>query len=115
VSEAFGAAGVVQLPDQRLSPELDFARSVEGLGALASSAGLAPVVATELLMHWTIDVAALWRGIAGGVGVAGRTLLAQTPEVRALAETRFREAAEPFSVGGVLTLPTSAAYVVALA
>src|SRR5690348_5573917 len=38
VAEAFGAAGVVPLPDQRLSPELDFARSVEGLGGLASSA-----------------------------------------------------------------------------
>lgn len=115
VTEAFGVAGVVPLPDQRLSPELDFARSVEGLGGLASSAALVPVVATELPMHWTIEVAALWRGIAGGVGVAGRTFLAQTPGVRAAAEARFREVAEPLSVDGVLTLQTTAAYVVAVA
>ena len=115
VAEAFGAAGVVPLPDQRLSPELDFARSVEGLGGLASSAGLTPVVATELRMHWTIDVESLWGGIAGGVGVAGRTFLAQSPGVRAAAEAGFREAAGPLSVDGVLTLPTTAAYVVAAA
>ncbi|MGO4598338.1 class I SAM-dependent methyltransferase [Terrabacter sp. 2RAF25] len=113
VADAFSAAGVVSLPGQRLSPELDFARSVEGLRGLASSADLAPVVATELRMPWTIAREALWRGIAGGVGVAGRTLLAQTPGVRAAAEARFREATEPLSVDGVLTLQTSAAYVVA--
>ncbi|MFM6849889.1 MAG: class I SAM-dependent methyltransferase [Terrabacter sp.] len=115
VATAFDAAGVVPLPDQRLSPELDFARSVEGLGAMASSAGLSPVVATELQLHWAIDVEALWGGIAGGVGVAGRTFLAQTPGVRAAAGACFREAAQPRSVDGVLTLPTTAAYVVAVA
>ncbi|NUR17069.1 MAG: class I SAM-dependent methyltransferase [Dermatophilaceae bacterium] len=95
VAEAFGAAGVVPLPDQRLGPELDFPRSVEGLGALVSSADLAPVVRTELPMRWTVGVDALWGGIAGGVGVAGRTFLAQTPAVRAAAEARFGRARSP--------------------
>lgn len=64
-------------------------------------------------MRWTIGVDALWGGIAGGVGVAGRTFLAQAPAVRAAVEARFREGTQPLAVAGVLTLPATAAYVVA--
>lgn len=40
VADAFDAAGVVPVRGQRLSPELDFERSVDGLRGLAESADL---------------------------------------------------------------------------
>lgn len=70
-------------PGERLAAELDFERSADGLAALLTAAGLVEVAASELRFPWRITPAALWTGLAGGVGVVGRTYLAQPPEARA--------------------------------
>ncbi len=113
VSAAFDAAGVLPLGDQRLAPDLDFERSVVGLRDLAEAAGLRATTAAELSWDWTISVDDFWTGVGGGVGTAGRTLLAQGPDVRATAERAFRDGAAAVAVDGVLTFPTTAVYVVA--
>lgn len=113
VSDAFQAAGVLPVPGARLSPELDFERSPEGLSALCSSVGMAPVHAAELTWEWTIAVDALWAGIAGGVATAGQTFLAQTPAVKAATEREFHQRARDLSADGELRSRSTAAYVLA--
>ena len=113
VSAVFTAARVVPLPGHRLDPALDFDRSASGLRELAESAGLEAITAAELTWVWEISVDALWSGIAGGVATVGRTFLAQTTEVRAAVEREFREVAGDASVNELLSLQSTAVYVVA--
>lgn len=111
--DAFGSAGVVPVPGQRLDPALDFERSVDGLAGLAEVAGLQTIIATQLTWDWHICVDALWAGVAGGVATIGQTFVAQPADVQCAAERAFRQAASRISVDGMLRLPSSAAYVVA--
>lgn len=108
---AFDAAGVVVSPGGRLPPELDFDRSVEGLAGVAEDAGLTVLDARELAWDWAVTVDDLWAGIAGGVATAGQAYLAQTSAVQAAAEQHFRRAASERAEGGLLHLPSTAAYV----
>jgi 2-polyprenyl-3-methyl-5-hydroxy-6-metoxy-1,4-benzoquinol methylase len=112
VAAAFSAAEAVPIPSQRLSSELDFDRSVDGLRGIVTAAGLDPIVATELTWDWQISIDGLWGGIAGGVATAGQTYLAQTPAVRAAAEREFYQAAAGLGPDGMLTLSSTAVYVV---
>lgn len=113
VADAFRAAGVIPIPGQRLSADLDFERSVAGLRGLAEAAGLEAITATELEWDWEISVDALWGGVAGGVASVGQTFLAQTPAVQASAEREFRMAATALTGDGILRFSSTAAYVVA--
>jgi SAM-dependent methyltransferase len=113
VAGAFSAAGVIPIPRQRLSGDVDFERSVAGLRGLVEAAGLEAVTATELTWDWEISVNALWGGISGGVAAVGQTFLAQTPEVQVSAERAFHEAVRPLASDGMLRLSSTAVYVVA--
>jgi hypothetical protein len=112
-ADAFSRAGVAVIPGQRLSSELDFDRSVEGLTGLADAAGMETQTATELTWDWEISVHALWSGIAGGVATIGQTFLAQTPEVQSAAERELYEATAGLADNGMLRLSSTAAYLVA--
>lgn len=114
VAGAFSRAGVVSIPGQRLSVELDFDRSADGLRGLAEAAGLETLTATQLTWDWEISVDALWGGIAGGVASVGQTLLAQTPVVQRSAQREFYEATAGLANDGMLTLTSTAAYLVAV-
>ncbi|NPC96422.1 class I SAM-dependent methyltransferase [Nocardioides sp. zg-DK7169] len=83
LEETLRRAGAQPPPGTRLPAELDFERSVPGLGALLQEAGLADVVTAELRFPWRIAPQTWWTGIAGGVGVVGRTYLAQDDAGRA--------------------------------
>lgn len=109
VTEAFDAAGVVPLSGQRLPDHLDFERSVDGLGGIAGEAGLSVTVAENVGWDWTVTPSNLWRGVSGGVGTAGRTYLAQSPEVQRRADTEFFDRAGD----DTLSFPMTAAHVVA--
>lgn len=113
MSQSFDAAHAVPVAGQRLSPELDFERSVDGLRDLAEGAGLQSLTATELQWDWRTSVDDLWTGIAGGVATAGQAYLAQPPEVRAAIERELRQRAAAVATDGWLRLPQKAAYVVA--
>lgn len=112
VQDAFTAAGVVPTASQRLSPEVDFERSVAGLVALFEEAGLNPVLTDNLEWDWEISVDDLWRGVAGGVATVGRTFMAQTPTVQVAAEHEFRKRARSVCDGRMLRVANEAAYVV---
>ncbi len=113
VAGAFSAAGVVPISSRQLSAELDFDRSVDGLRGLSEAAGLETLTAIELNWVWEISVEALWGGVAGGVATVGQTFLAQAPDVQQAAEREFCEAMTQAAVDGVLSLPSTAAYLVA--
>lgn len=114
VGEVLATAGAVPLASQHLPPELDFERTAEGLVGLADVAGLRPRTVTELEWEWRIAAEDLWAGIAGGVGVPGRTYQAQTPQVRAvIAEEFTRRTVALAGADGLLRFPSRAAYVVA--
>ncbi|WP_166389847.1 class I SAM-dependent methyltransferase [Nocardioides ochotonae] len=83
LDEALRRGGAQAAPGERLPAELDFQRSVDGLAALLTATGLVDVAADELRFPWRITPTALWTGVAGGVGVVGRTYLAQSTEGRA--------------------------------
>ena len=113
VADAFSRAGVVPIRSQRLSVEMDFDRSMDGLRGLADAAGLHALTVTELTWDWEISVGALWGGIAGGVATVGQTFLAQTPGVQASVEREFHEATAGLVSDGMLRLSSTAAYLVA--
>ena len=114
VAGAFSKAGVVAIPGQRLSAELDFDRSLDGLRGLAEAAGMEALTATELTWDWEISVDALWSGIAGGVATVGQTFLAQTPVVQSSAEREFYQATAGLADDGMSRLSSTAAYLVAV-
>lgn len=115
VGKAFNRAGVVPIASRRLGVGMDFERSARGLTELADASGLQPLTATDLTWDWEISANALWEGIAGGVATVGQIFLAQAPEVQASAEREFHDAAAALAVNGVLTLSSTAAYLVATA
>ena len=111
VAEAFESAGATTVPASRLSPDLDFERSVSGLRGLAETAELRVVDASLVEWVWVVSVEALWRGIAAGVAGVGQQFLAQTPDIQVAAEVAFRSTADAVARDGVLRLPSRAAYV----
>lgn len=113
VADAFSRAGVVPIPSQRLSVELDFDRSVDGLRRLAEAAALDVLTATELTWEWEISVDDLWGGIAGGVATVGQTFRAQTPAVQASAKREFYEVTARLAGDGMVRLSSAAAYLLA--
>lgn len=92
-ADAMAEVGVTSLPGQRLAPELDFDRSPEGLARLAAEAGLVDAGARLVEWTWHIALDDIWEGVAGGVGVAGRTYLAQDEPTRARLEAAYRDLA----------------------
>ncbi|MGN6088893.1 MAG: class I SAM-dependent methyltransferase [Actinomycetales bacterium] len=111
VSEAFERAGALPVPARRLSPDLDFERSPEGLAQLAGAAGLRVLEATEVVWAWQVVARDLWSGIAAGIATAGARYVAQHVDVQVAADEAYYAI-----VGGpdaVLSLPSRAVYVLA--
>jgi SAM-dependent methyltransferase len=89
VSDVLAAADVVPLEGLRLPPELDFPRTKEGLGELATGAGLTVSEARDVAWTWQVTPEDLWSGIRAGIGNPGQTYLAQVPEVQVRADEEF--------------------------
>ncbi len=102
------AAGVEPPPGQRLDPALDFGRSAEGVTALVTEAGLVDAAAEELSWRHRIDPEVLWRGVAAGVGVIGRTFLGQPTAVQDAMKRAYDRLAEPLFERGALALKSRA-------
>lgn len=110
--DSFAAAGAVPVPGQRLPEHLDYERSVEGVAGLLTQAGLTVSASGERCWDWRVSWTDLWAGISGGVGGVGETYLAQTDEVRADVERELRARTIEHESGGLLTLPSVAAWAV---
>jgi 2-polyprenyl-3-methyl-5-hydroxy-6-metoxy-1,4-benzoquinol methylase len=103
-------SGAVRPEMPRLSPELDFERSPEGLASLLSQAGLRVVDTGMVEWDWCVRAEDLWTGMTtvGNFGVAWR---AQTSEVQERMRGAFAAAAAPWRDGDELTFPVRAALV----
>lgn len=102
------ASGAVPVPSVRLPEEMDFPRTVRGLSALMSQAGLQQVCAGTI--HWEHrgDPDSLWRGAEAGIGGIGTTVLAQTTEVRRRMRAEYERLVVPLLDDGELALRTTA-------
>lgn len=97
----------------RLSPEMDFDRSVEGWTRLATEAGLVVQHAGPLSWDWRVAPVALWSGIQGGVSTLGVTYRVQTAQMQERMRALFFTHAAGLVEDGLLVLPSTAAYVLA--
>lgn len=112
MGEVFADAGVVPLTGGGLPGRLDFDREPQGCAAMCEEAGLTPLDAREIHWVWRVSPDDLWNGLEAGIGVAGETLQAQRPEVRAEAHELFDERArESADADGILHFATRASFV----
>lgn len=83
-------AALIPAPGERLPPEKDFERTVDGFAGMLRDAGWARPQVSEITWTWSVDAAALWVSAEGGVGAAGQFHRALDAAGRA----SFREAFE---------------------
>lgn len=116
-SEMFAAVmertGATPRSGDGLVPDLDFERSVNGLGELCVAAGLQQEVGEEVSWVWRIHPADWWRGLQAGVGGMGRTLLHQTPDLQRRMKSAYDEVHRDWLDGEHLSLPATAVLVCA--
>lgn len=112
--QAARQADATPVPSSRLAPELDFPRSAEGLRQIVEEAGLQIVQAREIEWTWRISADDLMAGITGGVATPGRIHQAQTAQVRTRIEQRARALWESYEKDGLLAVPVTAIYVLAM-
>lgn len=101
-------AEAVPPPGRRLPPELDFARTPEGLAGLLVDGGLAGSRVRELEWTFEIEPEPLWASVEAGIAGIGRTFRAQDAATRARMHAAYRSRAEPMLDGGVLRLRSCA-------
>ncbi|WP_164519728.1 class I SAM-dependent methyltransferase [Nocardioides ferulae] len=101
-------SGAVPPPSTRLPEELDFPRTVDGLAALLTDAGLRDVEARPLRWTHRTDPDALWNGAAAGVGGIGVTVTSQPAPVRARMRAAYDRLVQPLLEDGLLRLDTEA-------
>ncbi|MBO1336621.1 class I SAM-dependent methyltransferase [Streptomyces sp. VRA16 Mangrove soil] len=101
--EASGASRPAGLP----RPEIDFARTGEGVAGLLRSAGLDDVHGEELTWEHRADADTWWAGFTDeGIGTVGSIIGALTDDERAAARTHYdRLAGEMTAADGRLALP----------
>lgn len=106
----FSAAGVERPADlPRVSPELDFSRTPDGLLGLLRSAGLIEARCETITWHHRTTAEAWWSGPASGVSAHGAVLRRQTPVTVERVRAEFdRQTAAYRDGGGLLALPTAA-------
>ena len=101
-------AGVVDRP-VALDPVDDFTRTVDGVGALLTEAGLRDVVCEEVSWDHRVTPQVWWSGPASGVATIGQLVVSQPPEVIEAIKARFDDLAVEFTgPDGVLVLPHTA-------
>lgn len=105
------ASGAVEPVFPRLPENLDFERSLDGLGQLFAATG-APVAQAQMVdWVWRVTPDDFWAGVTGGVGGTGVVWAAQTPEVQGQMRQQLDRLAGPTLEDGLMVFPASAAYV----
>ncbi|SDI96128.1 Methyltransferase domain-containing protein [Frankineae bacterium MT45] len=106
--DVLAASGADAPPNTPLPQELDFPRSVAGLGDLLIGAGLVP---ERVVRHdWTFRIPpeVLWLGPAGGVATIGAAYLSQSDETRRRMKREYDRLVRPLTRDGMLELPMTA-------
>jgi len=107
-ADVVSASGAVTSPPQRLSADMDFDRTAQGLAKLLKQAGLVRVEATTVSWEFRIDADDLWAGPAGGVGGIGTIVLNQAPAIRSVMRREYERLVAPMIRSGQVVLPATA-------
>jgi len=107
--EVCDRAGLVPSKGERLPPEQDFERTVDGFARMLEDAGWAGVRASEVTWTWSARVEALWASAEGGVGGAGQFYRALDGSGRAAFRAAFDRVCAERMVDGRVPLEHSAA------
>ncbi|SEB85892.1 class I SAM-dependent methyltransferase [Microbacterium hydrocarbonoxydans] len=106
-------AGVAPATGERLPPERDFERSVEGFGRMLADGGWPRPQVVEVTWTWHARPVELWASAEGGVGAAGQTFRSLGDSDRSSFRAAFDLVCAERSTDGRLPLQHSAAVAVA--
>ncbi|WP_372969558.1 class I SAM-dependent methyltransferase [Microbacterium sp.] len=106
-------AGIAPVAGERLPPERDFERSVEGFGRMLAESGWPSPAVVEVTWTWTVTPSELWVSAEGGVGAAGQMFRSLGSADRSSFRAAFDLVCAERSAGGRLPLQHSAAVAVA--
>ncbi|MFC5003965.1 class I SAM-dependent methyltransferase [Dactylosporangium cerinum] len=107
-ADVMAAVGLTPAPSS-IPPELNFARTTDGVTGLLAGAGVRDVECRTIAWTHQTDVESWWVGPSNGMGALGEALAGQDPATVAAARREYeRQAAAYVTADGVLALPTAA-------
>ena len=106
-------AALVPTEGERLPPEKDFERTVDGFARMLDDAGWMRPRVSEITWTWSADATALWVSAEGGVGGASQFYRALDDTGRRSFRAAFESVCAERSIAGRLPLVHSAAVAVA--
>ncbi|MGJ0387989.1 methyltransferase domain-containing protein [Microbacterium sp. CGR1] len=107
--EVCDRAGLAPSAGERLPPEQDFERTVDGFARMLDDAGWRGTRVSEITWSWSAAVEALWASAEGGVGGAGQFYRALDESDRAAFRAAFDTVCSERTVDGRVPLEHSAA------
>ncbi|KRF11419.1 hypothetical protein ASG90_16850 [Nocardioides sp. Soil797] len=102
------ASGATPPTFDKLPPEMDFDRSLEGTAALCRDVGLVDVRADEVSCTWRIHPNRFWRGLQAGIGGIGKALLQQDEATRRRMRSSYDDLNRELLDGDELVFPAVA-------
>ncbi|MEV7609211.1 class I SAM-dependent methyltransferase [Microbacterium sp. NPDC089320] len=102
-------AALMPAAGERLPPEKDFERTVDGFATMLGEAGWGLVRAIEYTWTWSAEESALWASAEGGVGGAGQFYRELDSTDRASFRSAFESVCRERAIDGALPLEHSAA------
>lgn len=110
--EVCDRAALVPSEGERLPPEKDFERTVDGFARMLGDAGWTSPRVSEITWTWSADAPALWASAEGGVGGAGQFYRALDDAGRRSFRAAFVSVCDERSIAGRVPLVHSAAVAV---
>ncbi|WP_235560679.1 class I SAM-dependent methyltransferase [Microbacterium sp. Leaf320] len=107
--EVCDRAGLAPSVGERLPPEQDFERTVDGFARMLDDAGWTGSRVSEITWTWSAGADALWVSAEGGVGGAGQFYRALNGSERAAFRAAFDSVCSERTVDGRVPLEHSAA------
>ncbi|MGN7948000.1 class I SAM-dependent methyltransferase [Microbacterium sp. 22215] len=107
--EVCDRAGLTPSAGDRLPPEKDFERTVDGFARMLDDAGWTGSRVSEVTWTWSAGVAALWVSAEGGIGGAGQFYRALDSSERGAFRAAFDAVCSERTVDGRVPLEHSAA------
>lgn len=111
--EVCDRAALTPTEGERLAPEKDFERTVDGFARMLDDAGWTRPQISEITWTWPADATALWASAEGGVGGAGQFYRALDDTGQRSFRAAFELVCAERSIAGRLPLVHSAAVAVA--
>lgn len=113
LGEALDRIGAPAAAGLRLPPDLDFPRTLEGMGGIARTAGLCVDSVEEITWTWQVAPDSLWTGFLAGIGSRSERFAAQSPATQTRVRELTTEALASYLDEGTYWLPCAAGLCVA--